>query len=145
MKELFYFIGLVFASIQMFQLSHLNSWTKKLTNILIWTKENKANEKHYDWDDLPDGMIFICIYMSLFLTWLGIGLLTYNWEFFSLYLVFWSFGSIFSSKSTEFTAWKVVYGAMWKVVGICFFVFVALNSFHLHIELGLKEYIIGLF
>lgn len=149
MKLLFYFTGLVLAFIEIVKLTKLNTWIQKIVATSIWNKETKGDKEAKKWDNIPENIKDVMIYMltiGLFsMGWMGIGLFTFNWEFFLLYLIAVMLGTKLSGKSTEFTTWKVIYSGMWKVIAICFYIFVALNSYHLHIQLGLKEYILSLF
>lgn len=150
MKFIFYFTGIIFAIIQMYKLANLKSWLKRLVEQSKWSKENKGKGKNII-EHAPDSVSTTFLHMTLIgilsILWMFAGLLTFNWEFFLIYLI-----SILlvvtlniGGRSDKFTTWKLIHWGFWKIIAIIFYFFVALNSYHLHIQLGLKKYIMGLF
>lgn len=150
MKIIFYFTGIIFAIVEIFRFTKLDDWIKRLVDYNIWKRDTKEDKDAQKWDNMPEEhknltIQLIFIYLPALL-WFLLGLFTYNWEFFLIYLLTsFTLGRLLVGSKYEMSGWKVFYSGLWKIIAIIFYVFVALNSYHLHIQLGLTEFIKNLF
>lgn len=133
-KVLFYGFGLFLAFIELFQFKLAGSLSEKMREWSDFTKMKKDQGEEVKWDDVPKdikGQVLFKTVLSICqLIWMCIGLFTFNWVIFASYWIFiWLINNIFNNSrpSTALYATK-------SVLFILFALFVALNSFHLQID-----------
>lgn len=135
MKHIFYFIAILFILYEIYWLTN----TKRAVDDLRKRKRVLKENKDVDWSDMSDSVqsVYIRAFMAYILfIWLFVGLLTFNWFAFLLFLL-WSFLFItpINKFLTEDTGGE--YPLLWlnSLVGLCLGVWVILNSYHFKIDL----------
>jgi hypothetical protein len=140
-KVMYYFMGLVFIFVELAKLSQISKYTKKITDYRAWNKSKKAKEDKSElWDKMPEEfktfMGYMTAYMFAELIWLGFGLFTFNWLFILAYFLI----SIITSKviptrKLPYSSGLVAYTGFWSILTISFYIFLIINTFHLHITM----------
>ncbi len=137
-KVLYYFIGLVFIFIEIGKLAKVKSYVRKMTDYTSWVKMRKKKEESIEWGDTPEElkiyMLMMIIYFLSVLIWLGIGIFTFNWGFVLSYFVLMMLISKFSSKKRRYSKRLVAWTGFCILFNICFYMFLIINTFHLHIN-----------
>ncbi len=137
-KVLYYFIGLVFIFLEIGKLAKVKSYVRKITDYTSWAKMRKKKKESTEWGDIPEElkthMLMITIYFISGLIWLGIGIFTFNWGFVLCYFVLMTLVTKFSSKKHIYSKRLVAWTGFWILFNICFYIFLIINTFHLHIN-----------
>jgi len=137
-KVVYYFIGLIFVFIELAKLSKVESYVRKITDYSSWTKMRKKKGESTDWEDTPEElksyMLIILIYFILTLIWMGIGLLTFNWGFVLSYFILMMIVTKISPKKPKYSKGVVYLTTFWIFFNISFYLFLIINTFHLHIK-----------
>jgi hypothetical protein len=135
MKHIFYLLGMAFAIYEMIWIMDPQSQVNKTKRLRELSKEQKDLEwEQYTTEHKDLLKTKGCVPLA-FLIWTLIGLITYNWVAFAIYLVF-SLGVIVPiSKVTQYSPAYTVTHWLASIVGFTLSIFVILNSYHLHIDL----------
>lgn len=135
MKHIFYFIGILFVIHELFWILNPKAQTekaKKLNQLSKLFKDKKWDEYSQEYKDI---IIFKGIPYAIFLTWLFLGILTFNWVAFAFIILFNLVIIAPISKLFKFSAAYTVLHWLNSIIGIAFGVFVIVNSYHLKINL----------
>ena len=133
-KVLFYLFAIMFAFSSMFKFQE----TKKYLQLLKGIKENDENYKNKSY--LFSGYIIINFF------WLLCGLFTYNYEYIMIgHTTSAILTKLFYNKSANPTIGNIIYIKITNFIWLFFYIFLIINTFHLHIQLDLLETIKNLF
>ena len=137
-KVMYYFIGLILVVVELGKLSKAKEYVRFFTDYKGWTNMRKKKEESTDWEDIPEEyktpMILMLVYFFSTLLWFGIGLFTFNWGFVAAYLVLMLLMSKVSSNKGIYSTGLVMKTKFWILFNIAFYIFLLLNTFHLHIN-----------
>ena len=139
-KVIYYFIGLLIVFIEMIKLVKVKEYVLLITDYSSWVKMRKKNDESTDWGDIPEEykvpMIGLLIYYVISFIWLGIGIFTFNWAFVLSYIIFFTLSSKLRPKNQNivYSQAFVTRTTFWIIFNICFYLFLILNTFHLHIN-----------
>lgn len=137
-KVIFYFIGLIFVFIELVKLGKLDEYVRKVTDYMGWIKMRKKKDESTDRDDTPEEfksfMMVLTIYYISELAWLGIGLFTFNWVFILTYFALMMIVSKLTPKKKTYSKGLVGWTGFWILFNISFYMFLIINTFHLHIN-----------
>lgn len=117
--------------------------------MLDFTKEVNENSKKDELDKDESLVGKSCLLLGYVLTAMAWGIsviFTYNYEFAILFVpTMWILSRLFFSSKKGSTFGNMVYFKLSSLAHIFYYAFLIINSFHLHIQLGLFDYLKGLF
>jgi hypothetical protein len=142
-KVIYYLIGLVIVAYKMYRISDKN-FNSDLFDIWCWHGEEKKKGNKDVWSDMKEKLgteihnkiIFFTIFTLLEFSWLGVGLLTYNWLLFvALFIYGFLFNRIMKNRMKKYKSVFMSSTNMNLTIGIMVILFAIINTFHLHIDL----------
>lgn len=134
MHHIFYLIGIGFIINQLMWILHPNQRIQKHRKFKEHNEINKGR-KLEDWTEEYKGLlIFTAIPSVVFLLWLLLGLLSFNWFLF-LGIITWNTVVIWPlSKLSEYSRAHTALHWLNSVIGFVFGLFVIVNAYHLKID-----------
>jgi uncharacterized ion transporter superfamily protein YfcC len=138
-KVIYYFIGLVFVLVELGKLARLKEYVRFFTDYKSWTKMRKRKKESTGWEETPEEfktpMKLMLIYFFSTFLWMGLGLFTFNWGFIIVYFIMLITATKLSTnKKGVYSSGLVAWTGFWILFNISFYIFLILNTFHLHIN-----------
>ena len=142
LKVLYYLFPLAFIFVNFLKLGSTKKYIEFGKSLTDNAKKNKEDQ---DKELLTQSCLF-ATYAITSMMW-GISLFfTYNYEFALIMMPFtYIMGKMFYNKESGATIGNIIYMKFAILIAICYYAFLIINTFHLHIQLGLFDYLKSLF
>lgn len=142
LKVIYYLFPIFFILANIVKLSDTKKYINFGKNIL---DENNKSKEDRDEDLVVKSCLFAGYAIMSFLWNISV-FFTYNYEFALIMIPFaYLLGKIFYRKDAGATFVNLAYIKFAVILSIIYYAFLIINSFHLHIQLGLFDYLKGLF
>lgn len=139
-KVIYYLIGLVLVAYKTHRLTN-----KEINGDLydVWRchEEEKKKGNKLDWkevlsEELRNKFYIFAGFVLLEITWIGVGLFTYNWLLFLGFFIYsFLFNRVMKNRIEKYKSVFISTTNMNLVIGIGIILFAIINTFHLHIDL----------
>lgn len=138
LKMFYYSFAFLFALWSLYKISE----TKTVLKFTKDVKDNSERDKEDRDKEIVNKSCFYGVFGITNFFWLLSGLFTFNYEFIIVgYLGSFILGKIFFSRSSIDGIGNIIYTKIISFVWVLFYMFLVINSFHLHIQLNLVDYI----
>lgn len=142
-KVIYYLIGLLIVGYKMFRIGDKN-FNGDLFEVFRWHEKEKEKGNENIWNDMKEkmgpelrnGILYFVGFTLLEITWLGIGLFTYNWLLFiAIFLYAFIFSKVMMNSMKKYKSVFIKLVNLNLFIGIVTILFAIVNTFHLHIDL----------